>query len=324
MVSLKLLTGALVAAAIVIAGPCRPSSRTDTSDLSQLSTSTASESVSSAQQTSTASTTENSSTETAVDTSTASSFTSTTFATESAATTSSASSDSYTTETTATETATTETTTGTTATETTAETSTTAITTTETTTTEATTSTETTSTEAIMDTTTTSVLPTPTAFKMVVQGGSLNGLVPRTNGASFVLYDGQLPATFVEASLTYSEDTQHLQLGDKTLCVMYDTSGRHSAVSICPSIVGVTGSQYYYLTCDKPSDTGLTCHVPGMVCGGERVCVGTNTAQTWSSFYLLSNPGGAWALLLGAGDLKQAEYKYQTLEAISIGVSFVY
>ncbi|VTO87799.1 unnamed protein product [Fusarium graminearum] len=218
-------------------------------------------------------------------------------------------------------TSTTEATTGTTE----AITTTTEVTTTtaETTTTEAitTTTAETTTTEAT--TTTTSIEPVSTTFNLLVQGGAMaNGVALYSNGQDALVLNSQAAAawftSYSTAPLSYDPITRHLLLGDKRLCLMYD-SITIASFAICQ---GPPVGQKFELTCDDPSDGSLRCNIPAkQYISKDNIFV--DTGDTWSHFYLLEvnrqfSPG-VFRIIIAKDNLSNNDIKYAAFERITVG-----
>ncbi|KAF4345561.1 hypothetical protein FBEOM_511 [Fusarium beomiforme] len=112
---------------------------------------------------------------------------------------------------------------------------------------------------------TTSLPPMPTAFKMVVRAGTAHALAARWNGQQVLVGTIQFLPSFTEASISYDEETKRLSVNKKPLCVMYEPIGYVAALLICDMI----GGQYFYLTCERPSDTSVECSILGIRCNSN-------------------------------------------------------
>jgi hypothetical protein len=154
-----------------------------------------------------------------------------------------------------------------------------------------------------------------------MQGGRADGVVLHSDGQYLQLrtseYAYPYPATYPEAALSYDQDTQHLLIGEKPLCVLYDSAGIIAGISICR---GVPTGQYAYLTCDSPFSGALACSIPGMKYDGPSASL-IDLGQTWSQFYYLEiskqNPGLGW-IVIGRAGLTSNDIKYQNFDPISI------
>ncbi|KAF5247048.1 hypothetical protein FAUST_900 [Fusarium austroamericanum] len=196
-------------------------------------------------------------------------------------------------------------------------------TTAETTTTEAitTTAAETTTTEAT--TTTTSMEPISTTFNLLVQGGAMaNGVALYSNNQDALVLNSQAAAawftSYSTAPLSYDPITRHLLLGDKRLCLMYD-SITVASFAICQ---GPPVGQKFELTCDDPSDGSLRCNIPAkQYISKDNIFV--DTGDTWSQFYLLEvnrqfSPG-VYRIIIAKDNLSNNDIKYAAFERITVG-----
>ncbi|CZS85746.1 unnamed protein product [Fusarium graminearum] len=191
-----------------------------------------------------------------------------------------------------------------------------------TTTTEVTTTTaETTTTEAT--TTTTSIEPVSTTFNLLVQGGAMaNGVALYSNGQDALVLNSQAAAawftSYSTAPLSYDPITRHLLLGDKRLCLMYD-SITIASFAICQ---GPPVGQKFELTCDDPSDGSLRCNIPAkQYISKDNIFV--DTGDTWSHFYLLEvnrqfSPG-VFRIIIAKDNLSNNDIKYAAFERITVG-----
>ncbi|WXC67236.1 hypothetical protein SNK03_013015 [Fusarium graminearum] len=191
-----------------------------------------------------------------------------------------------------------------------------------TTTTEVTTTTaETTTTEAT--TTTTSIEPVSTTFNLLVQGGAMaNGVALYSNGQDALVLNSQAAAawftSYSTAPLSYDPITRHLILGDKRLCLMYD-SITIASFAICQ---GPPVGQKFELTCDDPSDGSLRCNIPAkQYISKDNIFV--DTGDTWSQFYLLEvnrqfSPG-VFRIIIAKDNLSNNDIKYAAFERITVG-----
>ncbi|KAM0372029.1 hypothetical protein ACHAPK_004590 [Fusarium culmorum] len=195
-----------------------------------------------------------------------------------------------------------------------------------TTTTEATTTTAagTTTTEA---TTTTSLEPVSTTFNLIVQGGAMaNGVALYTNGQDALVLNSQTSAawftSYSTAPLSYDPITRHLLLGNKRLCLMYD-SIVVASFAICQ---GPPAGQMFELTCDDPSGGSLRCNVPAkQYISKDNIFV--DTGDTWSQFYLLEvnrqfSPG-VFRIIIAKDTLSNNDIKYAAFERITVGTRAV-
>ncbi|CEF86876.1 hypothetical protein FGSG_11136 [Fusarium graminearum PH-1] len=192
-----------------------------------------------------------------------------------------------------------------------------------TTTTEVTTTTaETTTTEAT--TTTTSIEPVSTTFNLLVQGGAMaNGVALYSNGQDALVLNSQAAAawftSYSTAPLSYDPITRHLLLGDKRLCLMYD-SITIASFAICQ---GPPVGQKFELTCDDPSDGSLRCNIPAkQYISKDNIFV--DTGDTWSHFYLLEvnrqfSPG-VFRIIIAKDNLSNNDIKYAAFERITIKI----
>ncbi|KAM0377566.1 hypothetical protein HYE67_005023 [Fusarium culmorum] len=196
-----------------------------------------------------------------------------------------------------------------------------------TTTTEATTTTAagTTTTEAT--TTTTSLEPVSTTFNLIVQGGAMaNGVALYTNGQDALVLNSQTSAawftSYSTAPLSYDPITRHLLLGNKRLCLMYD-SIVVASFAICQ---GPPAGQMFELTCDDPSGGSLRCNVPAkQYISKDNIFV--DTGDTWSQFYLLEvnrqfSPG-VFRIIIAKDTLSNNDIKYAAFERITVGTRAV-
>ncbi|QPC80163.1 hypothetical protein HYE68_010915 [Fusarium pseudograminearum] len=192
-----------------------------------------------------------------------------------------------------------------------------------TTTAEATTTTaaETTTTEAT--TTTTSLEPVSTTFNLLVQGGTMaNGVALYTNGQDALVLGSQTSAawftSYSTAPLSYDSITRHLLLGNKRLCLMYD-SIVIASFAVCD---GPPAGQKFELTCDDPSGGSLRCNVPAkQYISKDNIFV--DTGDTWSQFYLLEvnrqfSPG-VFRIIIAKDTLSNNDIKYAAFERITVG-----
>jgi hypothetical protein len=154
-----------------------------------------------------------------------------------------------------------------------------------------------------------------------MQGGLSDGVVLHSDGQNLQLRTPEFPfpypATIPEAVLSYDQDTQHLLVGGKPLCLFYDTIGIVAGISICR---GVPTGQYAYFTCGPPSNGALTCNIPGMRYDATSASF-VDLGQTWSQFYYLEgskqNPGLGW-ILIGRAGVTSNDIKYNNFDPISI------
>ncbi|KAF0638531.1 hypothetical protein FPSE5266_02881 [Fusarium pseudograminearum] len=191
------------------------------------------------------------------------------------------------------------------------------------TTTEATTTTaaETTTTEAT--TTTTSFEPVSTTFNLLVQGGAMaDGVALYSNNQDALVLGSQAAAawftSYSTAPLSYDPITRHLLLGDKRLCLMYD-SITVASFAICQ---GPPVGQKFELTCDDPSGGSLRCNVPAkQYISKDNIFV--DTGDTWNQFYLLEvnrqfSPG-VFRIIISKDTLSNNDIKYAAFERITVG-----
>jgi hypothetical protein len=153
-----------------------------------------------------------------------------------------------------------------------------------------------------------------------MQGGLSDGVVLRSDGRDLQIrtpeYAYSFPPTYPEATLSYDQDTRHLLIGEKPLCVYYDTSVI-AGIYICP---GVPRGQYAYLTCNPPSSEALSCNIPGTgydVTSPSLIDLG----QTWSQFYYLESNKqfpGLGRIIIGRAGLTSNNIKYQNFDPINI------
>ncbi|RGP70223.1 hypothetical protein FSPOR_4123 [Fusarium sporotrichioides] len=198
-----------------------------------------------------------------------------------------------------------------------------------TTTTEATTTTtaagSTTTAEAT--TTTISMEPVSTTFNLLVQGGLMaDGAALRSNGQDALIGNSQATApwftSYLTAPLSYDPITQHLLLGNKRLCLMYDSSVVAS-FALCQ---GPPAGQYFELTCDDPSAGSLICNVPAkQYISKDNIFV--DTGDTWNQFYLLEinrqfSPG-IFRIIIAKDNLSTNDIKYAAFERITVGTRAV-
>ncbi|KAG5655611.1 hypothetical protein KAF25_003948 [Fusarium avenaceum] len=176
-------------------------------------------------------------------------------------------------------------------------------------------------TSSIETTTTTAAAPVSTTFNLIMQGGRPDGVVLHSDGQYLQLrtseYPYPYPATYPEAALSYDQDTQHLLIGEKPLCIYYDTVGIIAAISACQ---GIPTGQYAYLTCDPPSNSALTCNVPGKRYDQTSASL-VDLGLTWSQFYYLEGakqmPGLGW-IIIGRAGLTSNDIKYNNFDPINI------
>ncbi|KAI6765364.1 hypothetical protein HG530_006434 [Fusarium avenaceum] len=176
-------------------------------------------------------------------------------------------------------------------------------------------------TSSIETTTTTAAAPVSTTFNLIMQGGRPDGVVLHSDGQYLQLrtseYPYPYPATYPEAALSYDQDTQHLLIGQKPLCIYYDTIGIVAGISACQ---GIPTGQYAYLTCDPPSNGALTCNVPGKRYDQASASV-VDLGLTWSQFYYLEGakqmPGLGW-IIIGRAGLTSNDIKYSNFDPINI------
>ncbi|EYB29111.1 hypothetical protein FG05_11136 [Fusarium graminearum] len=185
-----------------------------------------------------------------------------------------------------------------------------------------TTAAETTTTEAT--TTTTSIEPVSTTFNLLVQGGAMaNGVALYSNGQDALVLNSQAAAawftSYSTAPLSYDPITRHLILGDKRLCLMYD-SITIASFAICQ---GPPVGQKFELTCDNPSDGSLRCNIPAkQYVSKDNIFV--DTGDTWSQFYLLEvnrqfSPG-VFRIIIAKDNLSNNDIKYAAFERITIKI----
>ncbi|WZH45735.1 uncharacterized protein QYS62_006803 [Fusarium acuminatum] len=176
-------------------------------------------------------------------------------------------------------------------------------------------------TSSIETTTTTAAAPVSTTFNLLMQGGRPDGVVLHSDGQFLQLrtseYPDPYPATYPEAALSYDQDTQHLLIGEKPLCIYYDTVGTVASISACR---GIPTGQYAYLTCDPPSNSALTCNVPGKRYDQTSASL-VDLGLTWNQFYYLEGakqmPGLGW-ILIGRADLTSNDIEYNNFDPINI------
>ncbi|PCD36571.1 hypothetical protein FGRA07_07575 [Fusarium graminearum] len=124
--------------------------------------------------------------------------------------------------------------------------------------------------------------------------------------------------SYSTAPLSYDPITRHLLLGDKRLCLMYD-SITIASFAICQ---GPPVGQKFELTCDDPSDGSLRCNIPAkQYISKDNIFV--DTGDTWSHFYLLEvnrqfSPG-VFRIIIAKDNLSNNDIKYAAFERITVG-----
>ncbi|RGP74065.1 hypothetical protein FSPOR_1760 [Fusarium sporotrichioides] len=166
--------------------------------------------------------------------------------------------------------------------------------------------------DTTITTTEPSLLPVPTAFRMVAQSETMGKLVVYTNGQGVMASTYPFPVSW-SRSIAYNDETRYPMVDDTPLCIAYDLSGRLAAIG-CGSVV--TG-QSYHLTCEPPSDAGLVCDIPAMRCDDRGYA---DLGKIWNKFYLLGFDEGVWMILIGADDLSTSDAPMQGIWPIGMTI----